>query len=157
MMTGTTNDGSYPKCQLVQTWCHCSRFAAICIVDQPGSGTGHSTYGKRLLVHRHRRNQLCTFPNYKSHQPSAPTIADESSGAEAPSQKIEALCPQVCLSQLLRITGATHPLSITRAATSSVDPQRCQRCRLPHHRCPLELSACQGRQGKLTLHGGGIK
>ena len=48
---------------------------------------------------------------------------------------------------------ATHPLSITRAATSSIDSQWCKQCHLADDAYRWKLSAFHGRLSELTLHG----
>ena len=54
-----------------------------CTVQTNTLGEGVcSTYGIQLLVHRHRQNQLCTFPNYRSNQSSAHKVAEEPIGVE---------------------------------------------------------------------------
>jgi len=98
-------------------------------------GALEGTYGKRLWVRRHRRNRPCTYPNCGQcvswSCPGASSLRAMKPRAAArsclwPPNGARRGIPQVATAEG---TGgdASYPLSITRAATSSVDAKSGQR------------------------------
>lgn len=128
MVTGTTDDGSYPKRQLVQMCCYCSRLAAVYSAGQPKELKDMYYLRNTALGASSPANPALHIPELQINQSSILKVAGELISAEIGSKRSKLLGPEVWFSQLPRISGATHPLSITRAATSSVYSHCRQQC-----------------------------
>ena len=87
------------------------------------------TYGKQLGEHRHRRNRPCTFPNYIESQQLCSELCNamptrrcvhELVRASAAPAMAEVLFDDGLVGEEAEVGIESYPLSMTRAATSSV-------------------------------------